>query len=175
MMLACCLFLASCFGSGIEKRGTVYGYENGRVKTVGGHFFVGQLPDDWKVEKIRARAVLFRNREDRSTITLSSWCRGAVEDDPQEQLSGKILQTVSAGRVLSLKKDFVLADGSRATETSLEGEMDREPVFVKSLVIKRHDCVFDFYYVTRPSRRNFESDFDRMVRDFRYGHGPEIL
>lgn len=174
MILLFCLLLTGCFGSGIEKRGTVYGYENGRVKTVGGHFFVGQLPAYWKFEKIRARAVLFRNQQDQSTIAVSSWCKGAVDDEPQAELSAKVLQVIEDGRVIVLKKDLPLPEGT-ASQTVVEGLMDGQSVLVKTAVIKRHECVFDFYYVTRPGRTGFETDFDNMVRGFRYGHGPEIL
>lgn len=174
MMLACCLLLASCFGSGIEKRGAVYGFENGRVKTVGGHFHVGLLPEIWKFRKIRARAILFRNADDESTITVSSWCRGAVDDEPQRDLSKKVLQVVSEAKVLSLAEDVPLHAGV-ASQTVVEGVMESQSVLVKSAVIKRQGCVFDFLYVTHPKKRQYEDDFDHMIRGFRYGSGPDFL
>lgn len=168
------LILSGCFGAGIDKRGSVYGYENGRVKTVGGDFFVGKLPPIWRMQKIRARAILFRNKADASTITVSSWCGRAAEGDSQADLSRKVVQVVRGGRVHWLVKEIPLAFGT-ASETLVTGELDGEPVRVRSVVIKRQGCVFDFLHVTDPQKTAHESDFDIFVRGFQTGKQPHPL
>lgn len=168
------LMLSGCFGAGIEKRGSVYGYENGRVKTVGGDFYVGTLPPDWQIQRIRARAVLFRNKLDASTITVSSWCGRAAEEDSQADLSRKVVQVVRGGTVHWSAKEVQLAFGT-ASETLVTGEMDGETVRVRSVVIKRQGCVFDFLHVTHPEQTAHEGDFDALVRGFRTGKQPYSL
>ena len=170
------LVLGACFGSSLDRSGTVYGYEKGRVKTVGGgYFWLGAPSSGWRQEKIHERAVLFRHGQDHATIGISSWCKGAVDDRSQEELSGQAVQLLVGGEILALKKKFPLSNGGHASVTALRGQLDGEAVYLKSAVIKRRGCVFDFTYVTHPEKRGSEADFDEVVRGFRYGRGPSSL
>lgn len=168
-------FFTSCFGSGIDKRGTVYGYNKGVIKTNGGgKFLIGSLPSYWQEQRTRVRAILFKNTLDASTISVSSWCKGAIDDAPQKELSQKLLRSLSQVTILDFQEEVPV--GTRvATVTTADGELDNLPVYLKSAVIKMNDCVFDFYYVSTPGATTYESDFDLMLQGFRYIRGPDLL
>lgn len=165
----------SCFGNPIDTRGTVYGHENGIIKTVGGRFAIGPLPSSWKERRLRERAVLFENLNDQATITVSSWCKGSIDDVSQEVLSQNLISTLADAKTLE-KKEVPLG-GRRAVMTRATGELDHAPVYLKTYVIKMNQCVFDFYYVgfSHTALQGSEQDFDEMVRGFVYLKGPEVL
>lgn len=181
------LSLTSCFGNPVEIRGTVYGHEKGIVKTVGGRFAIGKLPSPWKERRIRERAVLFENPNDHSTITVSAWCKGAVDDVSQDVLSHSLIRALKAAKILE-KKEIPLG-GRQAIMARFTGELDHAPVYLKTYVLKMNQCVFDFYYVatgsasvaeatsTKGARSPLlsEKDFDQMVQGFVYLKGPEVL
>lgn len=168
------LSLTSCFGNPIEIRGTVYGHEKGIIKTVGGRFAIGRLPSPWKERRIRERAVLFENQNDHSTITVSSWCKGAVDDVSEEVLSQNLVRTLQDTKILE-KRETPLG-GRQAMMTRFMGDLDHAPVYLKTYVLKMNQCVFDFYYVaTGRAPLLSEKDFDQMVQGFVYLKGPEVL
>jgi len=167
------VLFSSCFGNPIERRGTVYGYEKGIIKTMGGRFAIGILPSPWKEQRIRERAVLFENLNDHSTITISSWCKGAIDDVSQEILSQNLVRALTDTNILE-KKEVPLG-GRKAVMTRFTGELDHALVYLKTYVLKMNQCVFDFYYVGFPHHHDSEKDFDQMVQGFVYLKGPEVL
>jgi hypothetical protein len=170
LFLSLCLF--GCFGS-VDKRGSVSGFENGVVKTVGGNFRIGLLSSDWKRRDINHRALLFQNHNDGSTITVSSWCKRALDEGSPESLSEQLYTGMSNVKILSAKR-IPLAD-RQAFLTEVTGELDTKTVYLKAYTLKMNECVFDFFFVSTPDRISAAHDLDTLVEGFQYVKGPEIL
>lgn len=168
------ILLTSCFGS-IDKRGTISGFypEKNLVKTIGGKFKIGPLPSPWKKEKIEFRALYFINEIDSSSITVSSWCKGAFDDGRLKDLSRRMTRGITEIEIIEHKTTQI--DLRDAMQQSLFGKMDGVPIYMKTYVMKKNECVFDFIYVTIPNKREYEKDFDNMVHGFEYIKGPKIM
>lgn len=166
------LVLPSCFGT-IDKRGSVRGYDNGVIKTVGGQFLVTPLSKNWVKKSVERRAMLFQNRSDGATITVSSWCKRAFDDGSPKSLSEELYYGLEKLRVVDQAE--VPLGGRTGYMMEASGELDSAPVHLKSYVVKMNECVFDFLYVTSPERKASVGDFDRMVSGFKYVKGPGVL
>lgn len=171
-ILVLVIALQGCFGA-IDKRGSVRGYDKGVVKTVGGQFLVAPLSKDWAKKSVGRRALLFQNREDNATITISSWCKRAFDDGSPKSLSEQLYYGLDKLKVMDEAE--VPLGGRTGYMMEARGELDSAPIHLKSYVVKMHECVFDFLYVTSPERITSVGDFDRMVSGFQYVKGPGIL
>lgn len=165
-------FFIHCFG-GIDARGSVRSYEQGLVTTEGGSFRVGTLPEYWQRQKIDYRAALLKNSRDGSTITISSWCKGAFDDGSLKELSEQLYSALANYRIIE-ERMIPLADRD-ARLTTARGFIDGKEVFLKTYVLKMNVCVFDFAYVSTPDGLGDIGDFDAMVAGFQYVKGPPIL
>lgn len=174
LLISCVLFLSSCFSFGkVEKVGSIRGYNDGVVITHGGRFRVGKLPDHWVLKETEKNLLLFKNVYDASTISVSSWCRGAVDDGSVESLTRQLLAGLTKVKVLNQNK-IPLAN-RYALMTEAYGVLDTRNVFFKTYVLSKHSCVFDFIYVTLPGQTQYLEDFDRMVQGYQLIKGPKLL
>lgn len=172
VVLPLMIVLQGCFGT-IDKRGSVRGYADGVVKTVGGQFLVTPLSKDWVKKQVGRRALLFQNRSDSSTITISSWCKRAFDDGSPKSLSEQLYYGLDKLKVMD--EAAVPLGGRTGYMMEASGELDSAPIHLKSYVVKMNECVFDFLYVTSPERKASVGDFDRMVSGFKYVKGPNLL
>jgi len=172
IILMLMLALQGCFGT-IDKRGSVRGYDDGVVKTVGGQFLVTPLSKDWEKKQVGRRALLFQNRNDQATITISSWCKRAFDDGSPKSLSEQLYYGLDKFKVVDEAE--VPLGGRMGYVMEARGELDSAPIHLKSYVVKMNECVFDFLYVTSPERKTSVGDFDRMVSGFKYVKGPGVL
>lgn len=166
----------SCFGGNVYRRGSVVGYDKGLVKTHGGSFRIGILPSDWRLEKIRHRAVLFVHRDTHESITIDSWCHGAADDGSLESLTDQLYLAMNQSKITN--KDFVSLDDRSALHASGFGNVDGKNIYMATYVLKMNACVFDFVYVTESADQGpgaHLDDFDTAVREFHYIRGPRIL
>lgn len=159
------LFFSACFGSGVEKTGSVLKYQNGIVKTVGNrHFKMGALSSDWKQKKIKERAVIFINSSDQSSITVSSWCGSAFDDAPLKSLADQLYNgfdhVVVEESVSSTVSQYV------AHKISLTAQSENQPLYMRAYVLKAKDCVYDFLYVASPQPKLSRDDFESFVQGF---------
>lgn len=165
-------FLSSCFG-GLEKRGSVTGYYNGVVRTKGGQFKLGLLPNHWKKKKIKFHALLFENQLDHSTITVDSFCRSAVDGGSLEKQMELMLRGIRQVKVIERKLQVL--SGRDALHTLVTGKIDGRSIFADFYVLKMNECVFDFFYITYPGETQHHNDFKTMVQGFQYIDGPEPI
>lgn len=166
------LLLIHCFGS-VDKRGSVSGYNDGIIKTVGGNFHIGKLPENWRQKEINFRAVLFQNERTQSTITVSSWCKRAFDDGSLQTLTEQLYSGLENLKIIESHDESL--DGRESRVTAARGKLDSQPVYLKTYVLKMNECVFDFLYVATPDKLSDAADFDVMVEGFSYGQGPRIL
>ena len=165
-------FTVSCLGGGIDKTGTVSHYHEGKVKTHGGGLFaIGVLPKNWQQKKIKERAILFLNKDDGASITVSSWCKSAFDDSPLLTLSDQLLLGITDIKRLETVQQSIA--GRDALQTSVTGLAEGAPVYLRSYVMKSNGCVFDFLYVATPHVFDSVVDFDQMVQNFDYLQDPK--
>lgn len=166
------LSLTSCFGK-VDKAGSVYDYNEGRVMTKGGEFQIGKLGKEWERQKFSYRAILFQHKKTLSTISINSFCGNAFDDGPLELLSRQLFYGVTDQKVKLKKK--INIDGREALRQSIKGEMDGAAVVLDTVVLKMNECVFDFVSVSHPkSYKKIVSDFESLFEGFRYIRGPKL-
>lgn len=165
-------FLASCFGS-LDKTGSVTGYYNGVVRTKGGQFKLGILPNHWKQKKIKFHALLFENQLDHSTITIDSFCRSAVDGGSLEKQTELMLRGMRDVKIV--ERNLEVLSGRDALHTLVTGKADGRRIYADFYVLKMNECVFDFFYITYPEETQYHSDFKSMVKGFEYVDGPDPL
>lgn len=164
--------LTNCLG-GLDKHGTVKSFYNGIVQTKGGSFALGELPVTWKRRKIKFHALLFENLDDKSTITIDSFCKGSVDGGSLEDLTRKLLRSIQNVKISSRKKHQL--SNREALQTVFTGTVDGRTIFSDIYVLKMNECVFDFIYLSYPDQNQHRVDFEAMVQGFRYIDGPEPI
>jgi len=164
LFFALLVFVSGCLGGGIEKTGSVVSHHNGKIKTYGGGAFtIGVLPKIWQQKKIKERAILFLH-EDGATITVSSWCKTAVDQTSLEALSAQLVTGLAGSS--KIESENRLIDGKNALRTSVSGNVDGTPIYLRSYVLKANQCVFDFFYLASPEALPSVQDFENMVDGF---------
>lgn len=164
--------LIACFGK-VDKRGSIKSYKNGLVTTEGGLFRVGLLPSSWKKQSWKYRAILFDHQTHDMSIGVDSFCKGAADDAPLEILNNQLFYGMTHQKDL-LKKTIEM-DGREAYRSRRVGEMDGVQVMMDAVVLKMNQCVFDFYYISRPAEHHLGLQaFEGFFRGFEYIKGPKL-
>lgn len=163
--------LSSCFGGGVDKRGSVKSYKDGLVTTRGGLFKVGQLSNQWFEKPIGYKAILFKHRQHEASITVDAFCKGSFDDSPLHLLAQQLFYNLERFQIKSQKK-FTL-DDRQALRTIVDGKLDGAPVTIDSVVLKKNECVFDFVLTTTPeAHQKTNNDFENFFGQFQYVSGP---
>lgn len=167
------LIFSSCFGGGVDKRGSVIGYRNGVVQTEGGSFRIGGLPAGWIRKTFSYRAVLFVHESLNASISVNSFCKGSFDDGPLEALSRQIFYGVTEQKIRQKQK--LRLDNRDALRTVLSGKVDGAPVMLDAVVLKMNECVFDLVYSSIPEDYAAGAgDFENVYEGFHYISGPRI-
>ncbi len=164
--------LVSCFG-GSKHPGSVSSYYNGVVRTRGGSFRIGALPRAWERRPLKYRALLFANKNDNATITIDSWCKGAVDDGSLASLTKDLYKGMDTPKIVSQAP--VKLSGREALKTQIEAGLDGRRVSLTAVVLKMNTCVFDFLYITVPGEFSSQGDFENMINGFEFIDGPSVL
>lgn len=151
------LLTVSCFG--IDRRGGILQYSNGRVTTGLGHFRVGSLPAPWKGPKIRLKQLVFENAEIDGTIVTDALCGPKFDEAPLSRLAGDLFDRLEEKRIE--KEESFLMAGRRALRMRGLGSLDGVLIRMEAVVLKKDFCLFDFVYFAPPSR------FAEGINDFR--------
>jgi hypothetical protein len=153
------LGFAACTASGLQ----------GNVFRHGGVAFeVGPIPADWhQVEEVGGDASLasfaFRSDQERVTVGGTGRCGRDGDDVPLHALTQHLILgfTDRKGEV----EEPLTLDGRAALKTQLEARLDGVPKFLSFVVIKKDECVYDFWRIA-DSADTDDSDFDRFVLGF---------
>lgn len=165
--------LASCFGGGIDKRGSVKDYRDGVVLTEGGSFRVGALPGGWVRQSFKYRAVVFSHSSRGSSVSVDAFCKRSFDDAPLPILSNQLYYGMTE-QTRRLRRN-ILVDGRQALRTVRSGRMDGILLYLDTVVFKANGCVFDFAYTATPKNYSFGiSDFKNFVKGFHLIQGPRI-
>ena len=165
------LLMTSCFGGGVDKKGSVTGYGSGVVATEGGSFRVGPLQSDWVRRPFGYKAILLVHRGKKSSIGVDAFCKRSFDDAPLTGLTRQLFYDLTDQRTLMQKG--VELDGRQALRTTLSGRLDGASVMLDVVVLKMNECLFDFFYVSSPGQYADDvAHFESFYGGFQYVKGP---
>ncbi len=122
---------------------------------------VGEDPDS--VEALRAD-IAYENPETGAIISLNSICRKYWEltlDD----MSRNLVLGIKNNKEMSSK--YLSIDGGEAKDTTHHGIVDDTSVKIRTVVIKKNSCTYDFIYVAKLQESNSsEDDFEAFLGSF---------
>jgi hypothetical protein len=163
--------LTGCFGSGIDMRGSVRDYRNGVVYTEGGRFRVGVPSKNWQKESIKYRAVMFSHKVQNASMGVDAFCKRSLDDGPLKVLANQLFYGMTKQK--RLRSSPLSIDGRKALRATRRGIVDGVPMVLDVVVLKRDECVFDFFATASPKEYPFiSSDFETFFKGFYYIDGP---
>ena len=131
------------------------------------YYGVGQLPGGWKRFKTRVRTITFYNETLGSSISTDAYCGRDVGGRSLDSLSGDILNAFDKNKVIS-EKDFVL-NGRGAVRQLVSGELEGVKMMVDLVMVRKDECVFDFYSVSEGGISPETTDaFEIFFKGFHY-------
>lgn len=121
---------------------------------------------DWK--KIEGESdVAFQSKSTASIISLNTACRPLRSHEPNDKIAlreftRQLLLGVEPDEEPS-ERDLTVA-GVKALETTVKGKLQSRNVNLRSVVLKKEQCVYDLMYVAKPDNfSQHESLFSRFV------------
>ena len=115
----------------------------------------------------RVRTISFYNQEFASSISTDAFCGRAIEGQRVGSLGGEIISALERREILKEEK-FELG-GRGAVRQLVRGEMDGVPMVVDLVMVKKDECVFDFYTVMPyHARPEVEEAFRGFYGGFQY-------
>ncbi|MBI4365690.1 MAG: hypothetical protein HY543_02610 [Deltaproteobacteria bacterium] len=165
--LLCGLLCASClFGANRGPR--VLGYRHGTVYlTRAVSYRVGELPEGWRRLRTRARAISFHHAATGATISTDAFCGAAYEDLPLPSLMGHLFAGFPTERIVSTRS--MRLAGREALRQVSHRTIDGVPLRFDAVVLKKHECLFDFVLMTPPGGyAQALGTFDGFVNGFAY-------
>ena len=115
-------------------------------------------------EPLRAD-VAFENSKTGANFSLNSLCR-KYHETSLDVLTESLVRGIE-DRVAISSKSIVVNDVD-ALDSTFEGKVDKVLVRIRTIVLVKDSCTFDFIYVAIPSREeNSHDDFEKFVRSFR--------
>jgi hypothetical protein len=107
---------------------------------------VGQDPSS--VEAMRAD-MAFEHPQAGAIISLNSICRKYSETS-LETLTSNLVRGIGNRTIIS-RRDRTVA-GAKALDTLFEGEVDKVRINIRTVVLAKNDCTYDFIFVSIPRR-----------------------
>ncbi len=108
--------------------------------------------------------VSYQSKKTASIISLNSACRGsrASEEQSLKEFSQQLLLGMT--NVTQRVEKEIQVQQVPALETTVEGKLNGEHVAIRTVVLKKDECVYDLMFVARPEHfPTQEPDFTRFV------------
>lgn len=116
------------------------------------------------VEAMKAD-LAYENPETGSIISLNSLCR-KYTDESLEDLTNNLVRGI--GKRQQLRRTETKVDGADALDSLFEGEMDNVRLNIRTVVLKKNECTYDFIYVSIPKREGASAQaFESFLASFR--------
>lgn len=107
----------------------------------------------------------YENPETGAIISLNSLCR-KYTDASLESLTSNLVRGIGKRELLDSK--VITLDGAKALDSLYSGEVEKVPLRIRTVVLAKDSCTYDFIYVSIPKR---ESDsgraFDQFLASFK--------
>lgn len=123
---------------------------------------VGSEPSS--VDALKAD-LAFENPETGAIISLNSICR-KYTDSSLETLTNNLVRGIGDREILQRKE--LQIDGADALDTTFAGTVDNVRLNIRTVVLKKKDCTYDFIYVSIPTRETGKaSAFEAFLASFK--------
>jgi hypothetical protein len=112
--------------------------------------------------------VAYQSKSTAAIISLNSACQAGKEYENKDLKSLTDTLLLGASDVTLRDEQGVTIQDNPALQTTVEGKMNGEHVKLRTVVLRRQDCVYDLVYIARPEafpRR--EQDFSHFVASLR--------
>jgi len=104
--------------------------------------------------------VAFQSKGTAAIISLNSACRESKEYENKDLRTLTNVLLLGAADVTLRDEKEITVSANPALQTTIEGKINSEKIMLRTVVIKRRNCVYDLVYVARPQT------FDAHVEDF---------
>lgn len=123
---------------------------------------VGQDPNS--VDALKAD-LAYENPNTGAIISLNSLCR-KYTDASLETLTNNLVRGIENRRILERKN--VEVSGAEALDTLFEGTVDNVRLHIRTVVLTKNSCTYDFIYVVIPKREGESKHaFESFLASFR--------
>lgn len=123
---------------------------------------VGSDPN--AIESMRAD-LAYENPETGAIISLNSLCRKYTESS-LETLTDNLVRGINGKKIIERKNTDL--NGVKALDSLFSGEMDKVDLHIRTVVLIKDGCTYDFIYVSIPKREGAsEKSFDTFLASFR--------
>lgn len=104
--------------------------------------------------------VAFQSKSTSSIISLNSACRKFPETPPQDLRTLTNLIFLGITDITLRQEEPLTIQNKPALQTTIEGKLGGESMKVRSVVLRRENCIYDLVYLARPQT------FEQGVHDF---------
>lgn len=160
------LFLPHCIN--LPRSFHAASYRNQTIHLDRNHFYkVGPLSNDWRLAADKNPGIGFKNRVNKASIIAEAVCGRAFEDLSLELLTSNLLAGLE--NIKKVKTERWQLSGREGLYTSSLAFLDGVAVWLGTVVIKKDNCEFDFWAISKPELdRQVSSDFAVFVKGFDY-------
>jgi hypothetical protein len=148
--------MAACGGGGLH--GQVYRGDDLA-------FRVGPIPGSWRRIDAQGALLVFRDDDAHASIAVNGRCRRDGDDVPLQALTHHLFLDFTEREVE--QQDRFDLDGREALRTRLHAKLDGVEKQLDVVVLKKDECVYDFFHVAPPGGSSEPQDhFMTFVRGF---------
>lgn len=123
---------------------------------------VGEDPNS--LESLRAD-LAYENPSTGAIISINSLCR-KYNHSTLEALTQNLVRGIDNRKILQMRERTL--DKVTALDSLFEGVVDKVPLHIRTVVLIKNSCTYDFIYVVIPSReRDSGLAFDKFLASFR--------
>jgi hypothetical protein len=167
------LFFNSCsvarFAQYYASADSSSGKLSGRVyNTKDTSYEIGELPDGWKRINIEGGDLAFWNDKLGATITVNSTCNrnGKKVNYSLKALTNSLLIGITDKKLVQTGEKTI--NGQIALRSDYEGKLDKIPVKIGAIVLKKDNCYYDLTYASSPGSFNEGlPDFEQFASEFK--------
>jgi hypothetical protein len=103
--------------------------------------------------------IAYENPDSGAIISLNSLCR-KYSDTSLDSLTNNLVRGIGKRELIDAQE--ITVNGAKALDSMFTGEVERVPLRIRTVVLKKGDCTYDFIYVAIPKRdhdngRSFEA------------------
>lgn len=145
-------------------------------QTVGGFYidetkgFRVRLPrDEWQMIESPGADLAIQDTRSHARMAVSASCP-AREAGSLPALTRHLF--FGLREVKRVRQEPILVDGVAGLDTEIAGEMEEEPVQVRSVVIRHEGCLYDLFFIASPETfADRQADFDAFLEGWEFLSG----
>jgi hypothetical protein len=120
--------------------------------------------DSEAIDTIKAD-LAYENPETGAIISLNSLCR-KYTDATLETLTNNLVRGINNREIL--RQETAEIDGTKALDTLFKGQVDNVDLHIRTVVLIKDKCTYDFIYVSIPKKeKNSGQAFEKFLASFR--------